>query len=73
MGSGIAQVAAIFTTAKWLMVFAIFMMLAVKLVELGLHRFGNKAQLSTKVLVISLVLLLTAVAMAILVVAGMEF
>ena len=50
------------------------MMIAVKLVELGVRRWsGGTQQMSVKVLVVSLVLLMTAVALAILVTAGVEF
>ena len=69
---GIAQVAAIFTTAKWLTIFAMFMMLSVKVVEWGLRRLGSKTQIPTRVLVISLALLVVSVAVAILMTAGVE-
>lgn len=70
---GIAQMAAFFTTIKWLGILAIFMMLAVKLVELGLRRLGSKTQMTAQVLVVSLVLAVVVVALAILVTAGVEF
>jgi len=69
----VAQVAAFFTTLKWLGIFSIFMMVGVKLVEWGLRRWRGRTQISAQVLVVSLVVVIVAVAFAILVTAGVQF